>query len=72
MKIIPPDDVIAELKKKAAEYERKAATAAEDAAADLREKAKEFRGWVAALRSGIWKSSHATRARAVTAHFAKF
>ncbi len=56
MKIVPADDTIADLKKKAAEYEEQAAKQSETVAALLREKAKLFREWTIALKSGKWMS----------------
>jgi hypothetical protein len=56
MKIVPADDTIADLKKKATEYEEQAAKQRETVAALLREKAKLCREWIAALKSGKWMS----------------
>jgi len=56
MKIVPADATIAELEKKAAEYEEKAKTAPDGIATRLREKAKFCGEWIAALKSGKWKS----------------
>ena len=53
---IPPDATIAELEKKAADYEQKATEAMEVQAAELRQEAKIYREWIAALRSGRWTS----------------
>jgi hypothetical protein len=51
---IPPDATIAELERKAADCEQKAAKTEDPQAAELREEAKLYREWVAALRSGRW------------------
>jgi hypothetical protein len=53
---IPPGATIAELEKKAADCEQKATDAKEPQAAELRQEAKLYREWVAALRSGRWTS----------------
>jgi len=53
---IPPDATIVELEKKAAGCEQRAAKAEEPLAEDLRQEAKRYREWVAALRSGRWTS----------------
>lgn len=68
MKIIPADDVLAELEKKAHEYEEKAKTEVDEIATGCREKAKQCREWIAILTSGKWRSeaipTSAARARA--------
>ena len=56
MKIVPADASIAELEKKAAEYEEKAKTATDRIAARLRQKANLCREWIATLKRGKWKS----------------
>jgi hypothetical protein len=56
MRIVPADDVIAELKKKAEEYEEKAKTELDEIATRFREKARECREWIAILTSGKWTS----------------
>jgi hypothetical protein len=56
MKIIPADDVLAELRKKAEEYEEQAQMAPDGLAARLRGKAKECCEWIAALTSRKWTS----------------
>jgi hypothetical protein len=56
MKIVPADDTIADLKKKATEYEEQAAKQHGTIAALLKEKAKLCREWIAALKSGKWMS----------------
>jgi hypothetical protein len=56
MKIVPAKDTIADLKKKADEYEEEAAKQRENVATVLREKAKLCREWLAALKSGKWMS----------------
>jgi len=56
MKIVLADATIAELEKKAAEYEEKAKTAPVRIATRLREKAEFCREWIGALKSGKWKS----------------
>ena len=55
MNIVPADDTIADLEKKAAEYEEHAAQQCENVTL-LREKAKLCRDWIIALRSGKWMS----------------
>ncbi len=54
MKIVPPENVLAELEKKAAEYESKAMQEPEPEATRAREQAKLCREWIAALKSGMW------------------
>lgn len=56
MRIIPADATIAELKKKAADCDRKAKQETEPEATKLREEALLYREWIAALRSGTWHS----------------
>lgn len=56
MKIIPAGATIAELKKKAAELEEQAESASKSWAAQLLEKAKLCRKWIAELKSGKWSS----------------
>jgi len=53
---VPPHATIAELEKKAADCEQRAAKAEEPHAAELRQEAKLYREWIAALRSGHWTS----------------
>ena len=55
-RFVSPDATIAELEKKAADCEQRAAKAAEPQAAKLRQEAKLCWEWVAALRSGRWTS----------------
>jgi hypothetical protein len=56
MKIIPPEDTLADLKKKAAEYEEGARKKTGTVAARLREKAAQCRRWVLELKFGKWTS----------------
>lgn len=56
MTIVPADDSIADLEKKAAEYEERAKTELNRIATRLRERAKLCREWIAALKSGKWMS----------------
>jgi hypothetical protein len=56
MKIVPADDTIADLKKKAAEYETLAMKEDGSIAVRLREKAEQCRQWIAELKSGKWIS----------------
>jgi len=51
---VPADATIAELEKKAAEFELKAEKTEEPLAAELRQEAKLCQEWIAALRSGRW------------------
>ncbi len=53
---VPPDATIAELEKKASECEQKAAKEEEPLATQLRNEAKRYRGWIAALRLRRWTS----------------
>ncbi|HUJ30160.1 MAG TPA: hypothetical protein VLY23_02690 [Candidatus Acidoferrum sp.] len=54
--IVPAREAIDELKAMAAECERKAEGEPEPAATKLKDEAKLYRGWAAALQSGKWKS----------------
>ncbi len=54
MRIVPADATIADLEKKAHEYERAANDLSEPASTSLKELAELCREWVAALRSGTW------------------
>jgi hypothetical protein len=54
MKIVPAGATIAELEKKAAEFEEKAKTEPDRIATRLTEKAKLCREWIAALKSRKW------------------
>jgi hypothetical protein len=56
MKIVPADAAIAELEKKAADCEKKAKKEPEPIATRLKEKAELCREWIAALKTGKWKS----------------
>jgi hypothetical protein len=56
MKIVPVEPTIAELEKKAADCEEKAAHEIEPAVGKLHELANLYRGWIAALRSRKWTS----------------
>ena len=56
MKIVPADDTIADLERKAVECEEKARTAPSRIATRIGEKAKLCREWIAALKSGEWIS----------------
>jgi hypothetical protein len=56
MKIVPAGPTVAELEKKAEDCEKKAKQEAEPVASQLKEEAKAFRAWAAALRSGTWTS----------------
>jgi hypothetical protein len=53
---IPANATIAELEEKAAECEQRAEMEQEPIASALREEAREYRGWIKALRSGLWTS----------------
>jgi hypothetical protein len=53
---IPPDATVADLERKAAECDQKAANEEEPLATELREEAKLYRGWAATLRAGQWTS----------------
>jgi len=53
---VSPDATIAELEMKASDCEQLAVRAKEPLATELREEAKRYRGWIAALRSGRWTS----------------
>jgi len=53
---IPHDATVAELERKAVDAEEKASNESEPRAAELREEAKLYREWAAALRSGRWTS----------------
>ncbi len=55
-RFVSADATIAELEKRAAECEQRAAKEEGERAADLRREAKLCRGWIAALRSGRWSS----------------
>jgi hypothetical protein len=56
MKIIPADDTIAELERKACECEEQAEEEFAPIANFLREKAKLCREWITALTTGKWTS----------------
>jgi hypothetical protein len=56
MKIVPADDTIDDLRKKAAEYEEQARKQGGTMAVRLREKAEQCRRWIAELKSGKWTS----------------
>jgi hypothetical protein len=56
MKIIPADDTIDALEKKACEYEEKAKGESDPIASALREKAELCREWIAALKTRKWTS----------------
>lgn len=56
MKFVPADSSIAELKRKAAECEQKAEHEKEPLASQLKEEARMYRGWIAALKSKKWTS----------------
>jgi len=56
MKIVPADETIADLKKKAAEYEEQARKQVGAIADRLREKAEQCRQWIAELKTGKWMS----------------
>lgn len=56
MKIVPADNTLADLTKKAAEYEAQARKEEGSIAARLREKAAQCRQWIAELKSGKWTS----------------
>jgi len=51
---VSPDTTIAELEMKASDCEQRAERAKGPLAAELREEAKLYREWIAALRSGRW------------------
>jgi hypothetical protein len=53
---IPADATVADLERKAAESDQKAANEEEPLATELREEAKLYRGWAATLRAGQWTS----------------
>ena len=54
MKIVPSENTLAELERKAAEYESSAMQEPEPEATRAREQAKLCRDWIAALKSGMW------------------
>jgi hypothetical protein len=56
LKFVPAQPALDELEQLAAECERKAQHEPEPAATELREKAKLYRAWIAALSSGQWTS----------------
>jgi hypothetical protein len=56
MKIIPADATIAELEKKARDYEEQAKIEPRPNCRKLREKANLCREWITALKSGQWTS----------------
>jgi hypothetical protein len=53
---VSPDATMAELEMKASDCEGRAANAEGPLASQLREEAKLYREWIAALRSGRWTS----------------
>ncbi len=53
---VPADTTLAELQKKAADCEQRAAQEQEPLATTLRVEAKLYRTWIATLRSGCWTS----------------
>jgi hypothetical protein len=55
MKIIPADDVIADLERKAAECEARESEA-EPAATQLKEEANRIRAWITDLKTRKWTS----------------
>jgi hypothetical protein len=57
MKIIPSDDVIADLERKATACEAKAESEAEPIATQLKDEAKRIRAWIADLKTGGWSSA---------------
>jgi len=56
MKFVPANISIAELEKKAAKCEQKAEREKEPLASGLKEEAKLYRAWIAALKGGRWTS----------------
>lgn len=56
MEIVPADDVIADLERKAADCEARASSEPEPIATQLREKARVIRTWIADLKAGRWVS----------------
>jgi hypothetical protein len=56
MEIVPAGEVIADLEKQASDYEAETERKSGTEAARLREKAKLCYEWIAALKSGKWKS----------------
>ena len=56
MKIIPANDVIADLERKAAECEARAESEAEPAATQLKEEANRIRAWITDLKTRKWTS----------------
>ncbi len=56
IQIVPADDTIADLERKAIKYEKQAEKEQEPVAAQLREMAEQCRQWVTSLRTGLWKS----------------
>jgi hypothetical protein len=54
--IVPADATIAELERGALDCEKRAEHAQEPEATRLREEAKQYRDWIARLRSGLWKA----------------
>jgi len=56
MKIIPADDVIADLERKAVECEARAESEGEPAATQLKEEANRIRAWIADLKTYKWTS----------------
>lgn len=53
---IPKDVTVADLERKAAEYEQRAAKEGEPLATELVEQARVCREWAARLRTGRWSS----------------
>lgn len=56
MKIVPARETLADLEKKARECEQEAKTAPASLAEKLKEKARIYRAWIFALKSGRWTS----------------
>jgi hypothetical protein len=56
MKIIPANDVIADLERKAAQCEARAECEGEPAATQLKEEANRIRAWITDLKTRKWTS----------------
>jgi hypothetical protein len=56
MKMVPARETLADLEKKARECEEQAKTAPASPAEKLKQKARTYRAWMFALKSGRWTS----------------
>jgi hypothetical protein len=56
MKIIPANDVIADMERKAAECEARAESETVPAATELKEEANRIRAWITDLKTRKWTS----------------